>query len=230
MEKIFKKLINNLSVRFLGLALLQLVSIMPLYATISLDGLTGLVRMPTATILDFQRIEVAFDSSFKNLSDKQPDYTYKVNFGSFENLEIGLVGGEYPEEGMYLHSKYLLLVDQRQYPLSVAVGTKYVGSKDKAALFLTLSKPFKQKFSLHGGIMANVNSKLTSSLMLGFDMQLNEKIIFNVEALELDGGYQANSSVYLYPFSFFHIRAIALDLFSKDEFNAQAGIGISFFM
>lgn len=203
-----------------------------LLAKQSIDGLSGLIQMPTAEVIKFQEFEIDadYDLNVDSNNSLYTNYQYKINIGTFENLEMGIVRGKIPAEGVYFNAKYLLLTEQNRYPLAVALGTKNIGSKTNSQAFLVLSKPFPQNIHMHLGFRAVFEDKLRSAVMLGGEYIFNDFISAQAEILENSSNYSLNAGIYLKPFSNFHVRVSGLDLNKEDLSRLNLGGGFSFFL
>ena len=76
------------------------------YANPSLMEVLDLVTMPTAESLHYKEFNLSYDY-LTNIDDTDKNsWKYSINLGTFENLEIGAVGGENPEEGVFLNGPF----------------------------------------------------------------------------------------------------------------------------
>ena len=77
-----------------------------------------------------------------NATDPKNHFFYKFNLGSFENWELGILGGSFLDEGVFVNMKYFLMSNQEENPLSIAAGIERLGSKSDLATYLVTSKRF----------------------------------------------------------------------------------------
>ena len=154
-----------------------------LFASPTIYGPTGLIEMPSAESISYKQVNVAFDYSLANSSDDQadtaePQFFYKFNLGSFENWELGILGGSFLDEGVFVNMKYFLMSNQEENPLSIAAGVERLGSKDDLATYLVTSKRFNGGLHGHFGFKAYLQDSLFASAMLGVEYFSDEKIAF----------------------------------------------------
>ncbi len=152
------------------------------YAGPTIYGPTGLIEMPTAESIAYKQINVAVDYSMANNSNNQeptdPEYFYKFNLGSFENWELGVLGGSFLEEGVFVNMKYFLMSNQDENPLSIAAGIERLGSNSELSSYLVTSKRFSGGIHGHFGFKAFFQSSLFASAMIGFEYFSDEKVSF----------------------------------------------------
>ena len=153
-----------------------------LFASPTIYGPTGLIEMPSAESISYKQVNVAFDYSLANSNDEEdasdPQFFYKFNLGSFENWELGILGGSFLDEGVFVNMKYFLMSNQDENPLSIAAGVERLGSKDDLAAYLVTSKRFTGGLHGHFGFKAFLQDSLFASAMLGFEYFSDEKIAF----------------------------------------------------
>ena len=154
-----------------------------LFASPTIYGPTGLIEMPSAESISYKQVNVAFDYSLANSSDDEtdtaePQFFYKFNLGSFENWELGILGGSFLDEGVFVNMKYFLMSNQEENPLSIAAGIERLGSKDDLATYLVTSKRFSGGLHGHFGFKAYLQDSLFASAMLGVEYFSDEKIAF----------------------------------------------------
>lgn len=79
----------------------------PISAAPTLYGPSGLITVPTAEALRFRELNIGVDYFMKDMDQQDLDQVYyKLNLGTFQNCELGLVGGTVPEEGVFVNVKY----------------------------------------------------------------------------------------------------------------------------
>ena len=148
------------------------------FADSSVFGPSGLVTMPTAQSLHYKEFNISYDY-FSNIDDvDRNSWRYSLNLGTFENLEIGAVGGEIPEEGVFLNVKYFISEGSERLPLTFATGFENLTSKSNSAFYLVVSKTLQPDFHIHGGFKAIFSEELDPMVMAGLNYQFDEKIEF----------------------------------------------------
>ena len=231
------------------------VGLVPVFSSPSVKGPTGLIMMPTAEIIPFQKLEMAsdYDLSEEKLEVRQLRYpnrdykelfsrsSYKINMGAFKNFELGVVGGTQPDEGMFLNTKYLLMLDTRDpYPLSLSIGTLDVGSKENASAYLVLSKPFeKEAFStlalygrmnFHIGFKGMLHDKFESGIMVGLEYYPVDSLKLMTEFIEERYHSYWNAGIEFTLFEYVGLRFSALDMSNNRFSRFNAGVSLNFFM
>jgi hypothetical protein len=163
----------------------------------TIGGPTGLLEMPTAERLQYQEYNLGIDylgdaRSINNDKDKGAHY-YKLNIGTYDNIEMGVVGGAYPEEGVFLNMKYHVFSEQKQYPVDVAVGLENLTANEGSSLYMVASKPFQASFTGHVGFRALFEDSVSSALMMGGEYFLNDAVSIIADMIGDDGLYRVNT-------------------------------------
>ncbi len=164
------------------LILLLLIG-MQLMASPTIYGPTGLIEMPSAESIAYKQVNFALDYSMTkqqqdNDLNAQNNLYYKFNLGSFENWEIGILGGSFLDEGVFVNMKYFLMSNQEENPLSIAAGLERIGSNTDLAAYLVTSKSFEGGLHGHFGFKAHFQSNLSASAMIGLEYFSSEKVSF----------------------------------------------------
>ncbi|MEK9728212.1 MAG: hypothetical protein VW397_08940 [Candidatus Margulisiibacteriota bacterium] len=152
-------------------------------ASPTLYGPTGLIEMPSAESVAYKQVNLAVDYSIannnkNNQTPSEPEFYYKFNLGSFENWELGVLGGSFLDEGVFVNMKYFLMSNQEENPLSIAAGIERLGSKSNLSTYLVTSKRFSGGLHGHFGFKAFFQSSLFASAMIGFEYFSDEKVSF----------------------------------------------------
>ena len=161
--------------------LLLLLLTTTLFASPTVYGPTGLIEMPSAESIAYKQVNVAVDYSINNQEEnanEKNNVYYKLNLGSFENWELGILGGSFLDEGVFVNMKYFLMSNQEENPLSIAAGLERVGSKNDLATYLVTSKRFDGGLHGHFGFKAYFQNNLYASAMIGIEYFSDEKISF----------------------------------------------------
>ena len=153
-----------------------------LIASPTVYGPTGLIEMPSAESIAYKQVNVAIDYSINNqdqaTNETTNNFYYKFNLGSFENWELGILGGSFLDEGVFVNMKYFLMSNQEENPLSIAAGLERIGSKNDLATYLVTSKRFDGGLHGHFGFKAYFQNNLYASAMIGVEYFSDEKISF----------------------------------------------------
>ncbi len=157
-----------------------------IFASPTIYGPTGLIEMPSAESIAYKQVNVAVDYSINNqeensdgtLQGKKSNFYYKFNLGSFENWELGILGGSFLDEGVFVNMKYFLMSNQEENPLSIAAGLERIGSNSDLATYLVTSKRFEGGLHGHFGFKAYFQNSLYASAMIGIEYFSDEKVSF----------------------------------------------------
>ncbi|MCP4050324.1 MAG: YjbH domain-containing protein [bacterium] len=189
-------------------------------------GPTGLIAIPTAESVKYKELSMAVDFIFAEAL--QQDWYYKMNLGTFEGCELGLTGGRYPEEGVFLNLKYYLMSDQARYPLSFAIGLENLTSLDNTSVYLVASKRFKGGLSAHLGFRSIfTTAELDPSIMGGIEYMLSNQLSILADFNGERKVYILNAGLHYYVTNDFSVRAAILDI-SNNRNSLFYTIGTSY--
>lgn len=164
----------------------------PIFST--LTGSTGLVKMPTAQILNSRDWNVGIDyifdtssgSQIANLTDLRGSWTYKFNIGADmghdKGMEIGFIGKTEKvtnrfKEGVFINMKYAMKSSDDPDALSLALGIENLTSSSESDAYIVASKFWGNGLGLHFGAMfdfPNYN-KFRPLGMLGVNAPVGDK-------------------------------------------------------
>ncbi|KAF0134924.1 MAG: hypothetical protein FD145_305 [Candidatus Saganbacteria bacterium] len=181
----------------------------------SLTGASGLTRIPDATVLPYKNWNISVDYGSQYANNQIPTLYYKANLGTFQNFELGLVGGlnqtgKELREGVFINMKYSPGIGDGSDPLLLAIGVENLASKTQTALYMVATKPFKQGPRLSFGFLADFPGNRFRPLgMAGIDVPMDAFSIladlFAGESLvQINGGVR----VKLLPTFAIDVRAI----------------------
>ena len=211
---------------FWVLALLLITGVS--YAAPTINGPTGLISVPTAESLKYKEFNIAVDKLFGAAGkDGLDEWSYKLNLGTFQNWEIGVVGGTVPTEGMYLNIKYYLLSDASELPLSIAIGVENLSSTDKTDVYMVASKKLREDLGLHLGFKAIFqDSNVKPIIMGGVNFMVNEQLEI-LGDINGDGeNYMGNVGAAYYINPSFSVRTYLIDVL--DAVGTQFSIGLTY--
>ena len=177
--------------RIILIGLLVLISLKA-YAAPTLQGASGLIRVPSAEPLDYNKTIVGIDYNLEKDS-----HIYKFNIGG-SNTEIGFSGGTVPTEGVFVNAKYFLISDNERFAVSVAVGIENIGSKDNMSTYMVSSKKFPGGWSGHFGFKATLKSELEATAMFGVQYMMDERISLIGDFIGESNNYSANAGMRYY--------------------------------
>lgn len=138
--------------------------------TPSIVGGIGLIKMPTADVLDPQKLMVGLDYSAGNInsagtqsaSAQDGTYSYKIDLGTFlgrtKGLELGISGTTDKDtkrikEGVLVNIKYSLSSDDSSDALHLALGLENLSSQNNTDAYMVASKYFDSGMGLHFGTL-----------------------------------------------------------------------------
>ncbi|MDA1353253.1 MAG: hypothetical protein O3A01_02125 [bacterium] len=216
--------------------LLLLCASAPALALPSYTGHTGLVMMPTAEALPYRKANIAVDYNMGERDDEEKDverpHFYKVNIGTFQNVELGFVGGSVPTEGVFINAKYFLMSNNERWPLSIATGIEKLGSDNQTAAYMVSTKAFKGGWKGHFGFKATFKEELDASAIFGVEHMLDDRITLMAEVLGEEKEYMVNAGLrlYLYTDVALHISVIDFGQNVSNETSYTFGISLAGFM
>ncbi len=212
-----------------------LLLLVKIFAAPSVYGPTGLIEMPTAESVAYKQFNVAVDYTMtertNETTDRQFNITYyKFNLGSFENWELGILGGTFLEEGVYVNMKHLLMTNQEEDTLSISAGFEKIGARNDMSAYLVTSKKFQDGLNGHFGFKAFFQNNFYAAAMLGFEYFTNETVSFLVDLLgEKSQNYVLNAGVNILIEEDISIRLNILDITQNRAANETVyTLGISF--
>ncbi|MFC1752634.1 hypothetical protein ACFL96_04485 [Thermoproteota archaeon] len=222
---------NAAIVCFAGVILILCGLIQPVCADPTVYGPTGLIMMPTAESLRYKEFNVGFDYCLGGDSEEEMLY-YKVNLGTFESWEFGFVGGERPEEGVYMNAKYYLVSDYSRFPVSVAIGIENLTSKMMTGVYMVASKIFEGGLRGHFGFKATFSDEeLDPSIMAGIEYYFTNELSILADVLGQEKVYFLNAGVRYMFWDSFTARVSVLDITnSRDSLYYSLGLTFTGFM
>jgi hypothetical protein len=177
-----------------------------LFPSASINGATGSVRMPTADVLPYRNLNIGFDIGSNADTNKQVLY-YKMNVGTFQGLELGIVGGTtgnaqnegLAREGVFINMKYSLSAGNYDNPLLIAIGVENLSSYHQTDVYMVATRCINQGPKLHFGFMGDFPGEKFRPLgMLGFDLPLFGNIMLLTDALAGETLFQLDVGIRYY--------------------------------
>ena len=218
---------TNIIKSIILISIFTTISFLKTHATPSISGATGLISIPTAESLKYKEFNIAFDHLWGLANSEQDKYFYKLNLGSFQNWEVGVVGGTTPDEGMFLKLKYYLISDDSELPLSIALGSQNISSKSETDIYMIASKKLRSDLGIHFGFKAIFNeSKIKPSIMSGINFIINEQIEFLGDINGNGNTYYGNFGIIYHINDYFGARAYIIDI--TDQIGSQLSLGITY--
>jgi len=164
------------------------------YQITTINGSTGLIKMPTAKILGPKDWNIAVDYVFDNpqatgatsVADLKGNWIYKMNVGADmgrnNGLELGFVGRTEKvtnrfKEGVFINLKYAMNSSDDPDDLSLAIGVENLTSSSESDAYMVASKYWKNGLGLHFGAMFDfpLNNKFRPLGMVGANFPLGDR-------------------------------------------------------
>lgn len=196
----------------------------------TLNGPTGLVRIPDAQVVPYKNWNIGLDygASYPNGSNSSiPALLYKANMGTFNGFELGLVGGydatgTVIREGVFINLKYAPSIGDGSDPLLLAMGVENLASHTQTALYMVATKPFKQGPSLSFGFMGDFpgNNRFRPLGMAGLDVPIGGGLHILGDLFAGETVFQVNAGVRYFVLPTFAIDGRAINLTGPN--NTQA--------
>lgn len=216
---------------FLLLAASRSFAQLTLFPGPALTGATGLIRMPTADVLPYKNFNVGVDYGVDSQTS-DPVLYYKMNLGTFQGLEMGIVGGtkEYInggsssgdsnlKEGVFINLKYSLSTDSSANPLLLAIGVENLSSYNDTDIYMVATKYLREGPKIHFGFLGVFpGDKFTPLGMLGLDFQIGESGILVIS--EIFAGetiFQVDIGTRLYFSPTLSANIMGLNVFQNEE-------------
>ena len=213
----------------LYLIILFIINSLSLIAAPTLNGPTGLITMPTAHSLHYKEFSFSYDYLTKTKPNMADRWAYSLNLGTFENLEIGAIGGKNPGEGVFLNIKYFVSSGNERFPLTFAVGFENLSSYHESDFYLVVSKQMQSDFSIHGGFKGVFSDTLNPFLMAGCEYNYTEKLRLLADVNGEQETYYLNTGLSYNFYNSFSFRLYLTDLLdnSPDGRYISSGIAIN---
>jgi len=201
----------------------------------ALNGPTGLIRIPSADVIPYKNLNIGadFGMTVSSFSSSEATINYKMNLGTFNGVELGIVGGTDQgsgqlREGVFVNSKISLSTGEDAYPLLLAIGIENLFSHTNTDVFMVATKYFKQGPKVTFGFMADFpENKFRPLGLLGIESALGETFFAASDMLLGETLSQVNAGVKLYFTPIFSINLYALNIFdsstAKDSRSALLG-------
>ncbi|MBG90543.1 MAG: hypothetical protein CL521_01860 [Actinobacteria bacterium] len=198
------------------------------HAVPTLTGSSGLIKVPTAEALQYKQFNIGIDSQVTDTGEMLT-YSYKLGLGTFKNLEMSLIGGSTPKEGVFINAKYYLMSDTARLPLSIAIGAENLSSMSQTNIYMVASKKIRYDIGLHGGFKATINEEINPTIMGGINYLLLQQLELLADIDGNETAYAINTGVRFYLTPDIAFKASILDVFntSPNEIQINAGVAIS---
>jgi len=193
----------------------------------SLNGPSGLVRIPDATALPYKNWNLGVDfGTQKTPTGDQPVMYYKANLGAFHNFELGLVGGldsagKEVRDGVYVNLKYSPSIGDGSDPLLLAIGVENLASKNQSEVYMVATKPFIQGPLLSFGFLADFpEGKFRPMGMAGIDVPFGN-ISMLADMFAGESVFQLNGGARIRITPVFCLDLRGINLLNADQTNPK---------
>ncbi|OGC03403.1 hypothetical protein A2276_00605 [candidate division WOR-1 bacterium RIFOXYA12_FULL_43_27] len=231
-----KKLILSLA-----LSIVLAGSVFAAFPMPSVNGPTGLVRIPDAQVIPYKNWNIGIDYGAAypaGSANTVPALLYKANMGSFNGFELGLVGGYDAvgtalREGVFINLKYAPSIGDGSDPLLLAMGVENLASFTQTAIYMVATKPFKQGPSLSFGFMGDFpgNNRFRPLGMAGLDVPMGAGLHILGDLFAGETVFQVNAGIRYFLLPTFAIDGRAINIagpsntqVSKDSKQYLVGI------
>ena len=174
----------------LKLGLVYLLICHGAYAAPTMQGPTGLIKVPSAEPLEFHKANIGIDYNLEKKS-----HIYKFNLGAIQNCEIGFSGGTTPTEGVFVNAKYFVMSNSERFALSVAIGVENLGAKDNTAVYMVSSKKFHGGWDGHFGFRATFDNEVNAAAMFGVQYMMDSRVEFLGDVIGENNQYTLNAGM-----------------------------------
>lgn len=199
------------------------------YATsLTVSGSTGLVTIPTAYSLRAGEVSVGGDYFYEKNNSLSGLY-YKIGAGAFTDVELSVIGGKSPKEGVFLNLKYHLMDSKSPLPVGVAIGADYIASEKLSSMYMVASKKISPYLDGHFGFDVKLYYRYIQ-IMVGVDFSPVDRLSFFFETRIRPGESIFNSAVQLGLTNHLFIKGSVLDIFSKNKRSFLVGLSYSKFI
>ena len=195
----------------------------------SLIGSTGLLRMPSADVLPYKNFNIGVDYGVDSRTS-EPVLYYKMNLGTFQGLEMGIVGGTKEningsnggsnlKEGVFINLKYSLSTDNSSTPLLLAIGVENLSSYNNTDIYMVATRYLREGPKIHFGFLGLFpGDKFTPVGMLGFDFQIGESgILILSEIFAGETIFQFDLGTRIYFSETLSANITGLNIFQSEE-------------
>lgn len=204
----------------------------------SLNGPTGLVRIPSADVILYKNFNVGLSygstvSSVPGATAESAVY-YMMNLGTFHGVEFGIVGGSEKgqnklREGVFVNMKLSLSTGEEPQPLLLALGVENLFSYTQTDVYMVATKYFKAGPKLTFGFEADFpNYKFRPMGILGAEVPIGENLFILGDLMAGETLFQVNAGMRFYFTPLFSVNISGLNLLdgteTKDSRTALVGI------
>ena len=216
---------------FLRMVVFMLLFMSSISASPTLYGPSGLITVPTAEALRFRELNIGVDYFMKDMDQQDLDQVYyKLNLGTFQNCELGLVGGTVPEEGVFVNVKYFAVNEEERFPLSLALGIENLSSKLNSSVYMVASKKFRGGLNGHIGFNAcfkseGDSSRVVPNMMGGVEYFFSDFVSLVADIKGDDDYYNVNLGANYHVLDYLMLRLHYLDVGNVNNQGSSINFG-----
>ncbi|MFH1826474.1 MAG: hypothetical protein ABH823_04200 [bacterium] len=184
------------------------------------NGATGLVRIPSADVVPYKNFNVAVDlgTTTPQVSSSEGTIVYKMNLGTFNGVELGVVGGtdvatRQLREGVFVNMKLSLSTGEEPFPLLLALGIENLFSHTQTDVYMVATKYFQQGPKMTFGFMADFPQQRFRALgLLGVEIPMSETLFATADTMLGESMSQINAGAKLYFTPIFSLNLYGLNV------------------
>ncbi|MCU0640969.1 MAG: hypothetical protein MUC35_02640 [Candidatus Margulisbacteria bacterium] len=204
----------------------------------SLNGPTGVVRIPTADCIPYKNFNIGADYGTtvtgNGSATGEAVVSYKMNLGTFHGVELGIVGGTEKNssqlrEGVFVNMKLSLSTGDEPYPLLLALGVENLFSRTQTDVYMVATKYFQQGPKATFGFQADFpNSKFRPLGLAGVELPLGDTVFLLADLLAGESLFQVNGGARLYFTPIFSLNLSALNILDGTQVKDTRSVLLGF--
>ena len=204
----------------------------------TINGPTGLIRIPSAVVIPYKNFNIAADygSTLANgsLSSSEAVLYYKMNLGTFHNVEVGVVGStdrttKKLREGVFVNMKLSLTTGEEPYPLLLAIGVENLFSYTDTDVYMVATKYLKQGPKLTFGFMADFpNQRFRPLGLAGIESALSDTLFLAADLMGGESLFQVNAGARFYFTPLLSLNLTALNVLDGTQAKDSRSVFLGF--
>lgn len=223
----YKRMILSLVIFNLALLISPALAYPEVFPSPAVNGATGVVRIPSADVIPYKNLNVGadFGTSISSFSTTESAVSYKMNLGTFNGVELGIIGGTNRDsgemrEGVFVNAKMSLSSGEESYPLLLAIGVENLFSFTQTDVYMVATKYFKQGPKITFGFMADFPDNRFRPLgLLGVEQALGDSLFLAGDMLLGETLSQVNAGAKFYFTPIFSLNFYALNVLDGTQYK-----------
>ncbi|MBN3033126.1 MAG: hypothetical protein JW873_03430 [Candidatus Saganbacteria bacterium] len=197
----------------------------------AVSGPTGLVRVPSADIIQYKNFNLGLNYgsvlSSNGQASSEAAVSYMMNLGAFHGLELGIVGGTDKatnklREGVFVNMKLSLSTGDEPDPLLLALGVENLFSYTQTDVYMVATKYFKAGPKLTFGFMADFpDYKFRPLGVAGLDVAISDNLFVVADLMAGETLFQVNGGVRFYFTPIFSLNISGLNVLDGGQAKDQ---------